>query len=171
VADGGEVLGQAEISKARKIQAISLWPESLTANPVAVAAISEAEQLILGPGSLFTSLIAVLLVPGIAEAWRTSPARKVFVLNLIDQDGETLGMSGADHLQALAAIAGVGGPGLVIADSGNFPVPTGHSPVVVNADDALAWGWDVEFVEVVNSGADWPEHDETKLSQTLRRDM
>ena len=168
VAGGREVVGQAAITKVRDIETMSLGPESLIANPKAVEAIRTADQLILGPGSLYTSLIAVLLVPGIADAWRESMARKYFILNLIDQDGETLGMTGADHVRVLASLAGVGGPGVIVAHTGELDLPADHSVVSIDRGDALGWGWDVVAAELTTHGVDWPEHDYTTLSRILR---
>jgi uncharacterized cofD-like protein len=169
VAEGKEIVGQAEITKTKGIEAMSLGPGDLTANPAALVAMSEADQLILGPGSLFTSLMAVILVPGIAEAWQNSRAQRLFVLNLIDQEGETLGLNGSDHLRVLASLGGIGGPGIVIAHQGPIATPAGHNPVSVDPDTALAWGWDVESDSLVNDLADWPEHDPGALGHTLRR--
>lgn len=169
IAGGREVRGQAEITKARDIESISLGPEGLKANPTALSAMAEADQLILGPGSLYTSLMAVLLVPGIAEAWQNSPAQRVFVLNLIDQDGETLELSGADHLRVLAALGGVGGPGVIITHDGPLRTPAHHRPVTVEDDSALAWGWDVNVADLVDRNADWPEHDAASLGLVLGR--
>ena len=101
VAQGNQIEGQAEITKARGIEQLTVGPPEITAHPAALEAIAGADQLILGPGSLYTSLMSVLLIPGIKEAWEASGARKVFVLNLIGQDGETMGMSGRQHLEAL----------------------------------------------------------------------
>jgi uncharacterized cofD-like protein len=166
---GREVVGQAEITKARGIESMEIGPEDLKANPAALAAMTEADQLILGPGSLYTSLMAVLLVPGISEAWQGSRAQRVFVLNLIDQDGESLQVSGADHLRALAAMGGIGGPGVVIVHEGELDTPAGHEAVTVDGDTALAWGWDVIGADLVDHGAKWPEHDPSSLGVVLGR--
>ena len=167
-AEGREIVGQAEITKTRRIESMLLGPEHIKANPAAIAAIAEADQVILGPGSLFTSLLAVLMVPGIAEAWQKSQGQRVFVLNLIDQDGETMGMSGADHLRVLAAMGGVGGPGVVVVHTGELPIPDDHQGVTVDPDIALAWGWDVARGNVVDESADWPAHDPAKLRSVLQ---
>jgi len=171
IADGRQVAGQAAITKARNIETIALGPETLEANPSAVAAIREADQLILGPGSLYTSLMAVLLVPGITEAWQASSARKYFVLNLIDQDGETRGMSGDDHVRALAAIAGVGGPGTIICHEGRLDVPPDHAKVTIQPEEAWNWSWDVTSGPLAAKGTDWPEHDPWELARILRQHL
>lgn len=168
VMGGKEVSGQALITKARGgVSAMELGPDDLTANPAALAAIAAADQVVLGPGSLFTSLMAVLLVPGIAQAWVSSRARKVFVLNLIEQDGETMGMSGAEHLAALAKIAAIEGPGSVISHRGGFVAPAHLTAVTVSADDALAWGWQVVEADLMDPDADWPAHEPMALGQVL----
>lgn len=67
----------------------------------AIQAIQEADLIVLGPGSLFTSIIPNLLIPGIAEAIKQSSAPSVFVCSLADMQGETRGMSARDHVNAL----------------------------------------------------------------------
>lgn len=67
----------------------------------ALAAIREADLIVLGPGSLFTSIIACVLVPGIVEAVRASRGRVLFVCSLADVQGETRGLSAADYVKAL----------------------------------------------------------------------
>jgi uncharacterized cofD-like protein len=171
IIEGRTVVGQAEITKARGIETMALGPHDLVANPAAVEAIARADQIILGPGSLFTSLMAVVLVPGIAEAWEASDARRVFVVNLIEQDGETIGLTGADHLRTLAAIAGIGGPGVVIAHEGPLAVPAGLKAVTVEADHALAWGWDVVAADIADHEADWPEHNSQTTGAILAKQV
>ena len=105
--DGGEVKGQVAVAQSKSpIQAVYLEPSDPPANPAAVAAIMSADQVVMGPGSLFTSLIATLLVPGIRKALQDTTARRVFVCNTRMQKGETEGLAAADHVQALLAHAG-----------------------------------------------------------------
>jgi len=168
VVGGRRVEGQAVITKARGgISAMELGPKGLSANPAALAAIASADQIVLGPGSLYTSLMAVLLVPGIREAWQGSRGKKVFVLNLLGQDGETLGMDGHDHLKALAELAGIEGPGLVISHLGTLEVPPGLKAVTVDQVDARRWGWQVIHDDVSDPEVEWPAHDPIKLGRVL----
>ena len=167
---GQTVSGQALITKARGgVSAMELGPDDLIANPTALAAIAAADQVVLGPGSLFTSLMAVLLVPGIAQSWTSSRAKKVFVINLIEQDGETLGLGGADHLAALSKVAGIEGPGTVVAHSADFVGPAGLTPVSLAAEEALAWGWEVVEADLMDPEGDWPAHEPIALGQVLAR--
>ena len=146
---------------------MEVGPDELTANPAALAAIAAADQIVLGPGILFTSLMAVLLVPGIAQAWASSRARKVFVLNLIEQDGETLGMCGADHLAALSKLAAIGGPGTVISHRGDLVGPSDLSPVKVTEEETVSLGWHLVEGDLIDPLADWPEHEPMSLGQVL----
>jgi uncharacterized cofD-like protein len=100
------VRGQAEIaSTTGTVRSVSLVPADPPACPEAVAAIRGAQWVVLGPGSWFTSVLPHLLVPGLAGALTTTPARKVVALNLVPQPGETGGFSPHRHLEVLAAHA------------------------------------------------------------------
>jgi uncharacterized cofD-like protein len=168
VIGGVEVSGQALITKAKGgITSMEVGPPGLTANPAALEAIAGADQIVLGPGSLYTSLMAVLLVPGTLEAWKVSKAKRVFILNLIAQDGETLGMTGADHLASLSKIAGIEGPGTVVAHIGDMVVPPGLSAVDVSDEEAESWSWTVVRHDVAGEEDGWPAHDPIKLGQAL----
>lgn len=101
---GEVVYGQARISYGRRaFERVWLEPAGAVANPEAVEAILAADLVVLGPGSLFTSIIPNVLVDGIREALVRTSARRVFVCPKIDSLGETSGMSVADHVYALAA--------------------------------------------------------------------
>jgi len=105
--DGGVVRGQVAVAQtSAAIQAVYLKPPRPEAHAGAVAAICEADQVVLGPGSLFTSLIATVLVPGIRQALQKTDALRVFVCNSRPQRGETHGLSAGAHLDALFAHAG-----------------------------------------------------------------
>ncbi|WP_052667611.1 gluconeogenesis factor YvcK family protein [Nitriliruptor alkaliphilus] len=97
-----EVSGQAAIGTTPRLDQVWLDPPSPPATAAAVAAIRQADLLVLGPGSLYTSLLPNLLVPGVARAVTASNAPVVLVANLREQPGETEGMSLIAHLDALA---------------------------------------------------------------------
>ena len=170
---GREMTGQAIISKARGgISSFTVGPEGLGAHPDALHALASADQIVIGPGSLYTSVLAVLMVPGIAEAVMASNARRVFVLNLIGQDGETLGLTGFQHLAALGEIGGVKGPGTVVAHNGELQfsqaaVPGASRSVPLDDDDALMWGWSVRRADLADPHAEWPEHEPMALGTLL----
>jgi uncharacterized cofD-like protein len=83
--------------------------------------IGEADLVVIGPGSLFTSLVPNLLVPGMPEAIAACPGRVVLVANVMTQPGETDGFSLADHVRMLRAVGGLGRLDLVLAST--TPVP------------------------------------------------
>lgn len=102
MAEGGEVHGQVAVARSRsRIHSVHLEPPDVSAHPAAVRAIQEADQVILGPGSLFTSVIAALLVEGIRTAVIATQARKIFVCNTRPQEGETGSQTVDEHVQAV----------------------------------------------------------------------
>jgi uncharacterized cofD-like protein len=168
VVDGSEVVGQRAISQARgRITDLSLDPDDTLASRAALEAVAVADQIVIGPGSLYTSLISALKVQMLAPAVQASAAAKVFVLNLVTQDGETLGMSGADHLLALQTLAGVVGPGVVVVHDGPLEVPDDHDRVTVDDENAAPYGWRVVAADVADRYADWPAHDPIRLGMVL----
>lgn len=161
---GAEVSGQVAISRSRGgIERLDLGPDGITATPAAVAAIGAADQIVLGPGSLFTSVVAALRVPGIVEAVNRSPGRVVAVLNLVTQDGETLGLGGIDHIAALQTHGGLERPGVVVAHRGALAVPAGLE--AVRADGIS--GWEVVEAALAAKGPA-PAHDTIRLGAVLR---
>ncbi|MDO8488575.1 MAG: YvcK family protein [Candidatus Omnitrophota bacterium] len=100
--DGSTVVGEDQIPKARKlISKVSLTPELPLATPDALKAIKDAQIIVLGPGSLYTSIIPNLLIKEISKAISESEAIKVYVCNVMTQPGETDGYSVCDHIKAL----------------------------------------------------------------------
>jgi uncharacterized cofD-like protein len=97
----GRTEGQIEVALSSTIERIATEPASVGAPKSATAAIGAAQLIVIGPGSLFTSVLAACVVPGIADALASSSATKVFVANLREQVPETLGYSLADHLDAV----------------------------------------------------------------------
>jgi uncharacterized cofD-like protein len=97
----GPVSGQAAVASARRIRSVRLAPERAPVTEAVPRAVREADLVLLGPGSLYTSILPVLLVPGMADAVRATTARVVLVGNLREQPGETEGMDLADHVEAL----------------------------------------------------------------------
>jgi uncharacterized cofD-like protein len=96
------VLGQVAVATSEgTIEAISLLPENLRACPQAVQAVRDADMVVLGPGSWFTSVLPHLMVPDLAEALVETRAHRVVVLNLAPADVETEGFGAVDHLRVL----------------------------------------------------------------------
>lgn len=100
--DGTSIVGESRITEAGCcIRRVSLIPKNVRALPQTLAAIAAADLIVLGPGSLYTSLIPTLLVPEIAEAIARSHAHVALVANLMTEPGETDGYSTSDFLIAI----------------------------------------------------------------------
>src|SRR5207248_2344556 len=111
--DGSSIAGESQlVLVGKRIRRVVLEPAGVRALPQALAALDAADIVVIGPGSLYTSLIPVLLVREIADAIARSRARVVLIANLMTEPGETSGYTAVDHLDAIQAHA----PGVRIHD-------------------------------------------------------
>jgi uncharacterized cofD-like protein len=101
--DGSIVDGQSRVGLSREIDRVWISPDDVAASEDALAAIREADAIVIGPGSLFTSLLPSLLVPGIRDALTSSAAIRIYVCNVATQAGETAGYDLARHVETLIA--------------------------------------------------------------------
>ncbi|MCG9967579.1 YvcK family protein [Pelotomaculum terephthalicicum JT] len=107
LADGTVVQGESSITRSQgKIKRVFIKPQRCLPLAEALAAIQAADAVVLGPGSLYTSVIPNLLVKGIPEALARSSAIKIYVCNVMTQPGETDDYTGSEHLRAIIAHAG-----------------------------------------------------------------
>jgi uncharacterized cofD-like protein len=105
--EGSTVEGQVAVATAHgRINRVEVVPADAPALPAALAAIASADQIVLAPGSLYTSVLAVLVVAGLAAAVRAAPGTVVQVGNLRPQHAETTGLDAADHLAAIVEHGG-----------------------------------------------------------------
>jgi len=116
---GATVRGQAQLARTRHIDRIRITPEDARATPSALTAIQEADLIVLGPGSLYTSVIPHLLVPEILAALIARRAPLIWVANVDEQEGETEGMDLDAHLAALEAHGASGLIDGILATSAN----------------------------------------------------
>jgi uncharacterized cofD-like protein len=98
---GTEVEGQVAVQNSSRITRVSVLPDNPRVPPAAVEAIRTADQVVIGPGSLYTSVLAAVVVPAIRVALSTTTAQRVYVCNLGPQVPETEGYSVASHVEAL----------------------------------------------------------------------
>jgi conserved hypothetical protein, cofD-related len=100
--DGTTIDGESKIPlTGKRIERVFITPEEVEPLPEAIDAIREADLIIIGPGSLFTSIMPNLLVPRIGEEVKRARAEKVYICNLMTQAGETMGFTASDHVRAL----------------------------------------------------------------------
>jgi uncharacterized cofD-like protein len=125
--DGSFVEGQSRIARMSGIDRVWLSPEDVRACQDALAAIAEADVIVIGPGSLFTSLLPSLLLPDIRQALADSAALRIYVCNVATQTGETDGFDLADHVEALERHTADGLVDIVLANNRTTaaPVPVG----------------------------------------------
>jgi uncharacterized cofD-like protein len=124
--DGIVVSGQSNVMRTSGIERVWIAPADVAASEDALAAIAEAELIVLGPGSLYTSLLPVLLIPRIRDAVAAATATRLYVSNVATQAGETTGFDLADHVEALVAHTAPGIIDLVLAnDRFDARVPPG----------------------------------------------
>ncbi len=126
--NGATVIGESKIFYCKKqedcrIRQVRLVPEHPKALPDAVSAIREADMVVLGPGSLYTSVIPNLLVDGIVDAIRDCNGLKVYVCNVMTQEGETEGYTVSDHIRAIFEHSSQGLFHLCLTNSS--PIPKG----------------------------------------------
>ncbi len=161
------VCGESEIPEAgAKILRALLEPENPKAYPEVVRAILDAALVVIGPGSLYTSIVPNLLVPDIAEALRASRAPKVYVCNVATQVGETEGYTAKDHYQALVRHFGYD---LISAVIVNTHIPDITLPPDVEwVQPDLAQGDDLYVVQadLVDACLGW-RHESNRLAEVL----
>jgi uncharacterized cofD-like protein len=146
---GVSVEGQTAVQRAGRISGVSLVPADPEPPGAALAALAAADQVVIGPGSLFTSVLAVVAVPALRRALATTRARKVYVANLREQVPETSGYDVAAHVDALRA------HGLDV-------------DVVLRDVSGLPRGaLDVECVEAPLARPDGLAHDPDRLAEAL----
>jgi uncharacterized cofD-like protein len=120
--DGRTVRGESVIPYAGSpVHTVFIEPALAPANPEALRAIEEADLIVIGPGSLYTSVLPNLLVPGIAEAVLKASAHKIYVSNVATQHGETDGYNASEHYMALCRHLGRNDLAHVVLANSNLP--------------------------------------------------
>lgn len=119
--DGTIVTGESKIPVyGRKIRRVYLTPEEVRTLPETIVAIEQADLIIFGPGSLYTSILPTILVQEIRQAVLSASAKKVYICNLTTQAGETLEYTASEHVQALYDHAGEAFIDTVLLNTADF---------------------------------------------------
>jgi len=127
LADGSVVDGQSQVMRTAGIERVWITPDDVAASDDALTAIAEAELIVLGPGSLFTSLLPSLLIPAIREAVERATAPRIYVCNVAMQEGETAGFDLAGHVEALVANTSANLVDIVLANNHVATRPGGRA--------------------------------------------
>ena len=177
--NGARVVGESQIAAFKKeqdcrIHHVNLIPRSPAATTAALEAIREADLILLGPGSLYTSIIPNLLVESIAQSIARSDAPKLYICNIMTQEGETEGYTAADHLEALLAHGGSGLVDLCLANTA--PVRPGllekyreedAVPLPVDRERIAALGLELVERPVASETGGYARHDPDRLAQAV----
>jgi len=160
------VLGESQIPKSNgRVRHVWLEPSNPPAFPQAIQAILAADLIVIGPGSLYTSILPNLLVPDLTEAVRASRALKVFICNVATERGETNGYSAGDHIRTVEEHVSPGLFDIAVANSNYVDkLPNGVDWVRVEAD--LSEDFRVYQADLVDALYPW-RHDSGKLSRAV----
>ncbi len=165
-----EVHGESTTEKIDgRIERIELYPKDVIAYPESVKAIEEADIIVLGPGSLYTSILPNLMVKGIAEALRATRAYKIYICNVAMQPAETAGYSVADHVLALERHIGRGVFQTVLANN-NFTTKntdefTHYVPPAPESHE-ISQRYQLHYTDLVDDERPW-RHDPYKLAAAI----
>ena len=168
--NGHEVVGESQIPKQMApISRVFLRPHDVQINPEAALAILNADIILVGPGSLYTSILPNLLVQGMVEAIKASPALKVFICNVASENGETDDFKVSDFLRVIEDHIDVNIFDFALANSNYTYNPTGGQSKVV-FDNAAPKDRDVHFIlaDVVNRRIP-SHHDSDKLAKVIMK--
>lgn len=164
------VRGESKISEAHgEIEAIQLEPNDAQAYSGSVEALLNADLVVVGPGSLFTSILPNLLVRGIGEALRSTSAFKVYVCNIAMQPGETQDYTAADHILALEKYIGRGIFQLILANNAYPTENAGPNTRYVQPapeNHEVLQRYQIRYCDLVDTERPW-RHDPRKLAAAV----
>lgn len=175
--DGTVVSGESKIPySGKKIRRVFLTPEHIEPLPETIRSIREADMIILGPGSLYTSILPNLLVPGIGEEVCASKAKKVYICNLMTQAGETLDFTASDHVQAIYDHLNCSVMDTILVNKEPVPADIQElykeemaKPVVYDVERLRVLGLDAIFDDILTFENSIIRHDTAKVAEILVR--
>ena len=177
--DGRIIEGESKIPQAQgKIQQIGCHPANPPALPSAIAAIQDADYIIIGPGSLYTSIIPNLLVPEICDAIARVNVPRIYVCNIMTQPGETEGYTVAEHIRAIDRVAQQKLFDAVMVHR-KSPSPKtlrryaddNSHPVYVDREEIAALGRRIVIANIMDEDPEtgYVRHDSARLARVLLR--
>ncbi len=179
LSDGAEIRGESRIGTAKKahgcrISSVRLIPEEVSPASDVLESIAEADAIILGPGSLYTSVIPNLLVRGVADALRKTDAPKIYVCNVMGQPGETEGYTAFDHIRAILDHGGEKIVDHCIVNTGAIAesvltryAADGVGPVFVDAEEFEKEGISLIPAPLLSDGGELARHDPDRLAACI----
>ena len=177
--DGTEIFGESHIREhklgtPRVIRRVRLLPEHSAALPACMEAVEQADLIVLGPGSLYTSILPNLLTDGLSEAISRSEAVRVYILNVMTEPGETEDYTASDHIRAIQRHTGARLFDFCLANDSPIPPEiaeryalTGSVPVALDADAVTALGVELVTSPIADSSTQFVRHDSDALARAL----
>ena len=167
--DEGLISGETNITRNGGVREIFLMPAHVQANPEAIRALLEADMIIVGPGSLLTSVLPNLLVDGVRQALAISHATKIYVCNVATQEGETDQFAVSDHFQTIVNHIGPGSFDYVLANSNVAgPLPEAWHSDPVPVDSSSIDGARLHTADLISESNRY-HHDSEKLAAAIMR--
>lgn len=166
--EGERVEGQVALATAAgRVNFVGLDPPNPKAFPEALELVADADHIVLGPGSLFTSVIPPLLVPDLRGAFLSSTARKIYICNITSPPGETEGFDAGAHLDAVFAHLGPESVDVLVAHAGRRP--SGEAlEVAAQAGAVEEMGVEAVTADLLPDDQT-PRHDPERLGAVLRK--
>ncbi|MEK3887899.1 gluconeogenesis factor YvcK family protein [Bacillus sp. FSL K6-3431] len=173
--DGSIVSGESKIpTVGKKIKRVYLTPDIIQPLPETIRAIREADLIVVGPGSLYTSILPNLLVPGLGEEVCKAKAKKVYICNLMTQAGETLGFTASHHIDALYSHMLCPFIDIILVNNEAVPIELQNrykeeqaKPVLFDVDRLVALGMEVIHDEIISFDQGYIRHDTEKVANIL----
>ncbi|KLE14442.1 gluconeogenesis factor YvcK family protein [Clostridium sp. C8] len=177
--NGNKVEGESQIPEEvlkqnSRVKKLMIEPKDAKPLEDAIKAIEEADAIVLGPGSLYTSIVPNLLVKDIAESIRKSDAIKIYISNIMTQPGETHGFKVSDHIKILKKYGGRGIVDYVVANRGDIPEDIkekysldGSELVELDIKEVRGLGVDVVEASLAKIQKGYVKHDSEYLAEVL----
>jgi len=179
--DGTVIKGEDKIPEyarknGKKIVEIWLEPKSVKAPIDTVEALENADFILVGPGSFYTSIIPNFLIEDVKEAYRKSKAKKIFVVNAMTQPGETDGFSAFDHVRRFVEVTGLDYPDAALINT-RMPVykllkrylEQGQEPVVPDVSEFARHGVQVFAEDLIEEEEGFIKHSPEKVAEALKK--
>lgn len=173
--DGSIIKGESKIPNAHlPIKKVFLEPDNVKPLPEAIKSIEKADFILIGPGSLYTSIIPNLLVKEIGEAVKHTSAKKIYICNLMTQKGETINYRATDHVQAIYQHIGQSCLDAILVNSFDLPLPIRENykeenaePVEIDVEKLEKLGLEVikKDIAVIQSGV--VRHESEEIAKWL----
>ena len=172
--DGSTIAGEAQIpNKNMRIRRVFLTPADAKPTGEALKAIADADVIVLGPGSLYTSVIPNLIIPGMTEALSEAPAFKIYVCNVMTQQGETKGYTASEHIKALVEHSNKSILNACVVNDAEVPQDAqgrykseDSFPVKADIEEIKEMGYIVAATDLLTVN-DYVRHDSAKLTKVL----